>query len=161
MAEEHEALARLLRLVGEYQAGRLGQAELAAALAADPGLAELARRDAGALRQQAGKLIQFGDQSQLGDVQIRDVAGGDIINLTLNVGPAAGPAGRPPAPGPPGLDPAEAAHTRELIAQHRKRLNILELQAARFGIMAPPHITIEIDELKARIAELKGALGEA
>lgn len=146
------ALARLLQLVGEHQAGRIGATDLSAKIAADPELRDLARQQAGATLERAGKVIDFGAGSQLGDVQIRDVAGRDIINLTVN---AVAP---PVAPAP--LDDGEIAHKRALIVQHRKMLNALELQAAQFGIYAPPHVTIQIEELKGTIAQLRRELGE-
>ena len=43
-------------------------------------------------------------------------------------------------------------HLTELLSIHRKRLHILELQAASFGISMPPHIAIEIEDIKEKIA---------
>lgn len=45
-------------------------------------------------------------------------------------------------------------HLDELREAHTKRLYILEEQAAKFGISAPPHVLIEIDDLKRKIEEL-------
>ena len=46
-------------------------------------------------------------------------------------------------------------HARNLIEAYMERLNILELQEARFGrLHVPPHITIEINSLKQTIAKL-------
>ncbi len=47
------------------------------------------------------------------------------------------------------------ARQNELIATHRRRLEILEKQAAMFGIQAPPHITIEIEDIKRIIRDLE------
>lgn len=46
-------------------------------------------------------------------------------------------------------------HNHELIKEYNKRLRVLELQAAKFGLYVPPHIPIEIDEIteKVRICE--------
>jgi hypothetical protein len=60
-----------------------------------------------------------------------------------------------PSPEHPPPQADAATRTRELIAQHRKVLHQLELQAARFGLYCPPHITIEIDETKQNIAQLE------
>lgn len=47
---------------------------------------------------------------------------------------------------------------QELLAAHQRRLQTLELQAARFGVDTPAHIAIEIDDLKATIAALQQRL---
>lgn len=62
----------------------------------------------------------------------------------------------PPVP----VDAAEVAHKHTLIAECQKRLNVLELQAAKFGIYAPPHVTIEIEDTRRKIAELQREIGE-
>lgn len=156
MAEDRgeAALGRLLGLVGDYQAGRIGEADLRAALTADPGLVDLARRQAGGTLERAGKAISFGAQSQIGQVQIRDVAAGDIIYLTINV------AAPPEQPGRAPGDAEEIAHKRTLIAEHRRVLHQLELQAAKYGISTPPYITIEIQDRTRAIAELRREIGE-
>lgn len=151
------ALARLLQLVGEYQAGRLTDEALRARIAAEVELQELARREAGSAVVREGKVIDFGTGSQVGDVHIRDAAGRDIVNLTINVQPAARAAVQAAQAT---LTEDERAHKRALIAQHRKMLNALELQAAQFGIYAPPHVTIQIEELRGTIAQLRRELGE-
>ncbi len=46
---------------------------------------------------------------------------------------------------------AEIAHQRILQKEYRKRLRVLEEQAAKFGIYVPPQIQIEIDELIEKI----------
>lgn len=52
----------------------------------------------------------------------------------------------------------EQQHLRELIATKQHRLQVLELQAAKFGISTPPHITIEIEDLRQEIAKLETRL---
>jgi len=47
----------------------------------------------------------------------------------------------------------EIEHQEALKRGYRKRLRKLEEQAAIFGLHVPPHIDIEIDELKERIEE--------
>jgi hypothetical protein len=47
----------------------------------------------------------------------------------------------------------EILHQRELQKEYRKRLRVLEKQAAKFGIYVPPHVQIEVDELQEKISE--------
>ncbi len=42
-------------------------------------------------------------------------------------------------------------HLIETKNTHQKRLRVLEVQAAKFGISAQPHIIIEIEEIKKKI----------
>lgn len=151
------ALARLFQLVGDYQAGQLTEEALRAGIAAEVDLRELVRREAGSAVTRGDKVIDFGAGSQMGDVHIRDAAGRDIINLTINVQPHAVHSG---LTGRSSLTEDERAHKQALLAQHRKMLNTLELQAAQFGIYAPAHITVEIGELTRKVAELRRELGE-
>jgi hypothetical protein len=47
---------------------------------------------------------------------------------------------------------------KELEELHRvkqRRLHVLELQAAKYGIAAPPHITLEIEDLRFEIRDLE------
>lgn len=149
---DEAALERLRRLMADVQAGRLSEAELTAALAGDAELRALAQRlIAGGGAQGSRSGITFGPGGNFGDVNIGDVAGRDIVNVTIN---SPGTTARTAQP------PDEAAHKRELIALHRKVLNTLELRAAQFGIHTPPYITIEIEELKAKIAQLQRELGD-
>jgi hypothetical protein len=46
------------------------------------------------------------------------------------------------------------AHTEELIAAKVRRLEQLELQEAQYGIATPPHISVELKELRDEIATL-------
>lgn len=45
-------------------------------------------------------------------------------------------------------------HLEELRQKHQRRLQILELQAANYGSLAPPHILMEIEDLKEKIADI-------
>ena len=48
----------------------------------------------------------------------------------------------------------------ELIQAHAERLHKLQLQAARFGADAPPHIVVEIERIDAELAQLKQAAAQ-
>jgi hypothetical protein len=50
---------------------------------------------------------------------------------------------------------AAASVPNDLIAIHQQRLEVLEKQAAFFGAYAPPHIQMEIDNIKRVLADLK------
>ena len=53
-------------------------------------------------------------------------------------------------------------HLNSLKTIHQKRLHILEKQAARYGDLAiPPHIEIEIEELKIKIADIDLQIAKA
>ena len=45
-------------------------------------------------------------------------------------------------------------HLEELRQKHQRRLQVLELQAANYGSLAPPHIVIEIEDIKEKIASI-------
>lgn len=45
----------------------------------------------------------------------------------------------------------------DLIQAHTERLRVLEVQAARFGDDAPPHIVTEIERIEAELAQLRQA----
>lgn len=47
----------------------------------------------------------------------------------------------------------EIAHQRTLQKEYRKRLRVLEQQAAKFGVHAPPHIQVEIDDITEKMQE--------
>jgi hypothetical protein len=49
----------------------------------------------------------------------------------------------------------EVTHKRELLVVHMKRLERLEVQAAKYGMGADPRIEMEIDEIKEQIKNLK------
>jgi hypothetical protein len=46
-------------------------------------------------------------------------------------------------------------HIRNLIHEKWRRLRVLELQKARLGLATPPHIILEIEDLRREIAELE------
>jgi hypothetical protein len=45
----------------------------------------------------------------------------------------------------------EAEHISELLKIHKKRLNILEEQSAKYGLNSPPEIRMEIEELREKV----------
>ena len=47
---------------------------------------------------------------------------------------------------------------KELLLIHQKRLDLLELQAAAYGISTPPHILIEIDDIRDKIKDIERKL---
>ena len=56
----------------------------------------------------------------------------------------------------------EREHWRNLLEEHRKALQVLELQATQFGkLMVPPHIVTEIQDRKEKIADLEAKLAAA
>ena len=42
-------------------------------------------------------------------------------------------------------------HFKKIREIHVRRLQVLELQAAQFGINTPPHIVLEIEDIKEKI----------
>lgn len=54
-----------------------------------------------------------------------------------------------------GAKQAADSASSELIAIHRQRLTVLEQQAAFFGAYAPPHVTMEITNIKRVLADLE------
>lgn len=56
------------------------------------------------------------------------------------------------------MDAAERAFIENLIHTHRSHLQVLEQQAATFGVMAPPYVVTQITEYRQKIAELEGRL---
>jgi hypothetical protein len=53
----------------------------------------------------------------------------------------------------------ERSRAEELLEIQKRRLHALKKQQASFGIYAPPHITMEIDEIQAQIRVLEQDLG--
>src|SRR6266545_7969248 len=49
------------------------------------------------------------------------------------------------------MDEAEIEHIREIITAYKRRLYELEVQAAKLGLQCPPHIPIEIEDIKENI----------
>lgn len=58
----------------------------------------------------------------------------------------------------PEANDAELAHVRDLVEIHRKRQRILEKQAAFRGADVPPHVLMELEEVRNRIHELEAKL---
>lgn len=56
------------------------------------------------------------------------------------------------------MDDQQRQHLDKLRQTYQKRLNILELQAANFGIYAPPHILTEIEEIRDNIKSIETQL---
>ncbi|MEM8532729.1 MAG: hypothetical protein AAGF95_17925 [Chloroflexota bacterium] len=52
----------------------------------------------------------------------------------------------------------ERSHIKNLINAHRKRLRVLEIQAAQYGIDARPEILIELEEIPLKIQKLEQEL---
>jgi hypothetical protein len=53
----------------------------------------------------------------------------------------------------------DRAHLETRLALYRRRLQALELQEAQFGIYTPPHITLEIEDVKLKTQEIEQKLG--
>ena len=49
------------------------------------------------------------------------------------------------------MDESQVKHLKKLREMHRKRLQILEVQSANFGALAPPHILMEIEDIQSKI----------
>ncbi|NOK60947.1 MAG: hypothetical protein GFH27_549289n71 [Chloroflexi bacterium AL-W] len=49
-------------------------------------------------------------------------------------------------------------HNQQLLDTYQRRLQILELQAAQFGINTPPHIVMEIEDLTKKIKEIENQI---
>ncbi len=56
------------------------------------------------------------------------------------------------------MDSDEIKHLRDLRREHQKVLKQYEIQYAKLGLYAPPHILIAIDELKEKIAGIDAQL---
>jgi tetratricopeptide (TPR) repeat protein len=83
----------LARLLAEVASGTLSQEEAQARIAAAQ-LAPLLAALAGQQIDAGGAALSFGQGSQVGEVNVRDVAGGNIVHLTVNVYQAGPPAER-------------------------------------------------------------------
>lgn len=59
------------------------------------------------------------------------------------------------------MDDEQRQHLKELHNSLQRRLYLLELQSARFGIHAPPYILIEISDLKKEIFSINTRLTKA
>ena len=52
------------------------------------------------------------------------------------------------------MNDQQTKHLSELLTSHRKRLDVLELQSAKFGLYTPAHITLEIEEIVSEIQKI-------
>ena len=55
-------------------------------------------------------------------------------------------------------DQADIEHMQELLEIYRRRLHILELQAAQYGVHTAPHIILEIEDTRQQIQRLSSSL---
>ena len=56
------------------------------------------------------------------------------------------------------IDDEQHKNLQDLLQASRRRLAVLELQRATFGLHAPPHVITEIDDLRAAIAHIETEL---
>jgi len=92
-------------------------------------------------------VVSFGSNNSIGDIAIGDIAGGNIIKINLNFASS--------TVSKVIYNDDEAQHQLKLIEIHRKRLYILEEQAAAFGMSCLPHILTEIDDINRKIQRLQ------
>jgi hypothetical protein len=52
----------------------------------------------------------------------------------------------------------EVEHLQELLKIHKRRVNVLEQQAAKYGINCPPEIKVEIEDIQQQIARFERQL---
>ncbi|HEX9370380.1 MAG TPA: tetratricopeptide repeat protein [Roseiflexaceae bacterium] len=83
------AVSRLATLLAEVANGVISRDAAIARVTADQSLASLLDSLAGRQIQGRHALLSFGPDGRFGDISIRDVAGGNIVNLTFNVKPGA------------------------------------------------------------------------
>ena len=58
------------------------------------------------------------------------------------------------------MNEQQRQHLNELRDNHLRRLRVLELQAASYGLAAPPHILIEIDDIRGNIKTVEAQLAD-
>lgn len=80
----HDAVPAIVQILQAAEAGDSTSEAIRARIAADPSLQQALQRLAGQRLDAGGRLIAFGAGSQVGDVSIGELAGGDIIKLTVN-----------------------------------------------------------------------------
>jgi len=95
-------------------------------------------------------LISFGADSNFGDISIGDIARGSIIKMNFNIYPQSNVESKVVF-----QDDEEAKHKLRLLEIHRKRLFVLEEQAAYFGSSCPPHILMEINDINGKIGKIQ------
>lgn len=86
-ADLHSAIPTLAHILTEISNGTLRAEEAQAQLATNADLTRIFRALAGHQVEAGHSLISFGSSAQMGDVQIGDVAGGNIIKLHINLAP--------------------------------------------------------------------------
>lgn len=72
---------------------------------------------------------------------------------------AGGALKRTPTAHQPASTPGDPQHVHKLLATSIARLQVRELQKAQGGIDAPPHVTLEIEDLRVEVARLRAQLG--
>ena len=101
-------------------------------------------------------LISFGEQSSVGDVTISEVAGRDVvkINVSVSINQYQQVTEQVISSKPSHIVADHEKLHNMAVIEHRKRLQLLELQAARLGRKCPPHILNEIKEIRSEINTL-------
>jgi hypothetical protein len=59
------------------------------------------------------------------------------------------------------VDTDERAYLEALLSIHRKRLQVLELEAARKGVDTPPHVHVEIEEIQQKLVGITKLLANS
>lgn len=95
-------------------------------------------------------VISFGTGNNIGDISIGDVASGSIIKININLA-----ATHIESSSVTFFRDLETQHKLKLLEIHRKRLFILEEQAAAFGNYSPPYILMEIEEINDKIQRIQ------
>jgi len=100
------------------------------------------------------KFIYFGEANQFGDVSVGNIVGGNIINIQLF-----------PKESHESVSINERqsvkTHKSRIFVIHTRRLAVLEEQAAMFGSFCPPHILLEIEDIKAKLTSLVQETGNS
>jgi len=58
------------------------------------------------------------------------------------------------------MNEQQQQHLEELLLIHQRRLQVLEFQAASFGLSTPPHILLEIEDIRKEIAAIETQLAQ-
>lgn len=95
------------------------------------------------------------------DPEERDMAWRRLLDALHAPAPEANPPAAPSAAPPPKPRPAddgECAHLQELLRINQRALRHLERQKTAFGLHAPPHVLIELEDKQREIADLQARL---